>query len=115
MTCRGQLARVTEAVASLPDDVRDDLVFIGLSMETGLEPEALQRYDETNGFPFIYAVMPKEYQQAILDRFGREALIPTFMPRFVISPDGSVSELQTGKQEPADIAAELTALVDGGS
>jgi hypothetical protein len=115
MTCRGQLARVTEAVASLPNDVRDDIVFVGLSMETGLDPAALQKYDEANGFPFIYAVMPKEYQQAVVDQFGREALIPPFMPRFSIASNGEVSQLLTGKQEPDEIAKELTALVKGDS
>lgn len=103
---------MTEAVASLPDDVRENLVLVGLSMETGIQPSALQAYADQNGFPFIYAVMPEEYQRAIVDQFGREALIPPFMPHFTITPDRTVSTLYSGKQEPDEIAKELTALVE---
>ncbi|MFM9108759.1 MAG: hypothetical protein ACKOWF_18900 [Chloroflexota bacterium] len=115
MTCRGQLARVSEAVASLPGDVRENLVFVGLSVETGIQPSALQDYAEENGFPFIYAVMPADYQKAIVEQFGREALVPPMMPHFTIAPDGAVSGLSTGKQDPGAIAGELEALARGGA
>ena len=110
MTCRGQLGRVSEAIATLPADVRDRLVFVALSVESDLPPEDLQAYAEREGFPFVYAVMPAEMQRAFAEEYGREALIPSMMPHLTIGADGEVSDLHLGALDPDQIAEKLTAL-----
>jgi hypothetical protein len=107
------LVRVNEAIATLPDEIRDEIVFIGLSTEAELDPAALRKYAEENGFPFIYAAMPAEFQRALADDIGKSALIPPVMPHFTIARDGTVGELQLGQQSPEEIAKELTDLATG--
>ena len=105
------MGRITEAIDALPADDRDDIVFIGLSTESDLNVADLEAYAEREGFPFIYAVMPADYQRALVDDLGRSAVIPPLTPHFTISPDGEVSELMNGSMNPPEVTKELEALV----
>jgi hypothetical protein len=99
--CRQQLMSVQQARAGLSDEV----VFIALSVETNISDADLARYADGFGFDWTFAVMSPEILQELATTFGRTVANPPSTPHFVIRPDGSVSELITGIQSPADIAA----------
>jgi thiol-disulfide isomerase/thioredoxin len=96
--CRAQQGEVREAKAQLGDDV----VFIGLSLETNLPPEQLAAYAQDNGFDWTYAVMPVELLAQLTDEFGRSITNAPSTPHFIIRSDGTFSALSTGI-DPADI------------
>ena len=102
--CRAQQGEVRQAKERLGDDV----VFIGLSLETTLPPEDLAAYAADNGFDWTYAVMPVELLSALSDEFGRSITNAPSTPHFIIRPDGSFSELLTG----IDSADEIVALIE---
>ena len=99
--CTKQLNNVSEAKMQFEDDV----IFIALSVEGNLADEKFAEYAERRGWDFIYSVATPELLQGLVDEFGRTVLSPPSTPHFIISPDGSVSELTTGI-EPADLIAE---------
>lgn len=107
--CRGQLTRVTEAAAQIPDEQRDDIVFVALSSEVDLPREALAQYAKDNAFPFIFAVMPAEVLQAMAEDLGQEIAVPPAMPLLVVAPDGTVGELHTGGTSVEDLLAIIAA------
>ena len=90
--CRAQQGHVREARAQLGEDV----VFIGLSLETNLPPEQLAAYAQGNGFDWTYAVMPVELLAQLTDEFGRSITSAPSTPHFIIRPDGSTTDLVTG-------------------
>jgi thiol-disulfide isomerase/thioredoxin len=100
--CRQQLMSVQQARAGLNDD---EVVFIALSVETNISDADLARYADGFGYDWTFAVMSPEILQELATTFGRTVANPPSTPHFVIRPDGSVSDLITGIQTPADIAA----------
>lgn len=107
--CRAQQGHVREARAQLGEDV----VFIGLSLETNLPPEQLAAYAQGNGFDWTYAVMPVELLAQLTDEFGRSITSAPSTPHFIIRPDGTFSELATGIHPPEAIVAEIQAEQQG--
>ncbi len=95
--CRRQLGNVRDARTQLGDDV----VFIGLSLETTLSAADLAQYQSDQGFDWTFAVMTPEMLQGLADTFGRSITSAPSTPHFVIRPDGSFTDLVTGI-EPAD-------------
>jgi thiol-disulfide isomerase/thioredoxin len=103
--CRAQQGEVREAKTQLGDDV----VFIGLSLETNLPSENLATYAQDNGFDWTYAVMPVDLLSQLADQFGRSITNAPSTPHFIIRPDGSFTDLSTGI-DPADtIVAKIQA------
>jgi thiol-disulfide isomerase/thioredoxin len=103
--CRAQQGEVREAKTQLGDDV----VFIGLSLETNLPSEQLASYAQDNGFDWTYAVMPVDLLSQLADQFGRSITNAPSTPHFIIRPDGTFSDLSTGI-DPADtIVAKIQA------
>lgn len=92
---------------------REKLVFVALSIETTLEPEALLAYEEKYKFPFIHAVMTEEFAVAWAEAVGKEGLVPPMTPHLIIDETGTPGELQIGTQEPEEIATELRAAIRG--
>lgn len=104
--CRQQLANVRAAREQLNSD---EVVFIGLSVEVGLENVTLADYQQTNNFDWTFAVVTQEMLAELVGVFGRTVTNPPSTPHFIIRPDGSVTSLVTGI-EPADaIVAEIRA------
>ena len=104
-SCHGQLTRLKEAVATLPEEQRADFVFIALSTEGDLPRETLAEYAATNEFPFIFAVMPADMLRAMADDFGQEIAVPPAMPYLIIAPDGTVGDLHTGGSSVDELLA----------
>lgn len=101
--CRAQQGQVVEAKSQLGDDV----VFIGLSLETGLPPADLAGYAQSNGFDWTYAVMSPELLSELVDAFGRSITSAPSTPHFIIRPDGSYTELATGIHSAEELIAEI--------
>ena len=104
-SCHGQLTRLKEAVATLPEEQRADFVFVALSTEGDLPRESLAEYAATNEFPFIFAVMPADMLRAMADDFGQEIAVPPAMPYLIIAPDGTIGDLRTGGSSVEDLQA----------
>lgn len=101
--CRQQLGNVNEAKMQLGDEV----TFVALSVETTLKADQLASYAKDQGFDFTFAVMTPEVLRALAAEFGQAITSPPSTPHFVISPDGTTSELFTG----FSTTDEITALV----
>lgn len=101
--CRQQLGNVHEAKAQLGDEV----TFIALSVETTLSADELARYAEDQGFDFTFAVMTPPLLRALATEFGQSVTNPPSTPHFIISPDGTASELLTGFSTPDEIIATV--------
>lgn len=107
--CRDQLVRVKEAAAQIPEEERADAVFVALSTEVDLPRETLAEYAESNGFPFVFAVMPAEMVQAMADDLGQEIAVPPATPHLIIAPDGTIGDVHTGGASAEDVLALLAA------
>ena len=103
--CRTQQGHVREAKAQLGEEV----VFIGLSLETTLPAADLAGYAQDNGFDWTYAVMSQELLQGLADEFGRSITSAPSTPHFIVRPDGTFSELATGIHTADEIIAEIQA------
>jgi thiol-disulfide isomerase/thioredoxin len=101
--CRSQQNQVQQAKTQLGDDV----VFVGLSLETTLPDADLASYAQDNGFDWTYAVMSEDLLKSLADEFGRSITSAPSTPHFIISPDGSVSDLSTGIHSADEIIAQI--------
>jgi thiol-disulfide isomerase/thioredoxin len=107
--CREQLVRVQEATAQLPPEERAEFVVVALSSEVDLPPATLADYAASNEFPFIFAVMPTEMLQAMVDDLGQAIAVPPATPHLIVASDGTIGEIRTGSESPEDLLALITA------
>lgn len=103
INCLQQLRTVAAARPNLGEDV----VVVGISVETDLPSERLAQYAAENGFDWPFAVASPEFLQALVDTFGRTVANPPATPHFVIWPDGSHSELLTGARSADELVRLL--------
>lgn len=101
--CRQQQGEVRDAKSRLGDEV----LFVGLSLETNLPADQLAAYAESNGFDWTYAVMSTDLLRALSDEFGRGISSAPSTPHFIIWPDGTFSDLATGIHTADEIVAEI--------
>ncbi len=104
--CRRQLGNVRDARAQLNDE---DVVFIGLSLETNISDAELAQYQSDQGYDWTFAVMSPEILQQLADAFGRSITSAPSTPHFVIRPDGSTTELVTGIESADQILQQIQA------
>ena len=107
--CRTQLGNVQAAKARLGEAATGEVTFVALSVETTLEPAALARYADEQGFDFTFAVMTPELLRALASEFGQSIANPPATPHFVRYPDGSSSPLMTGFSPPDAVLSAVTA------
>lgn len=105
VNCKMQLFNVAEA---LPQLDRDKYVVIAISVETELSLEDLKQYTETGEFGWTFSVASPDMLKAIVDEFGRDVVVPPSTPHFLIHPDGTYGELQTGGKSPEGIIEFIT-------
>lgn len=104
--CRRQLNDTAVAAASAGDAA----TFLALSVETNLDPAALESYAAENGFDDItFGVLDDASLATLADTFGNAVLVPPSTPKFTVAADGNVSDLTTGFES----ADEILAQVDG--
>ncbi len=101
--CINCLMQLVNVAAALPDLDPERHVVIAISLETELEPQDLARYAENSDFDWIFAVASPDMLKAIVDAFGRDAVVPSITPHVIVYPDGTVGELQTGGTSPEEI------------
>jgi cytochrome oxidase Cu insertion factor (SCO1/SenC/PrrC family) len=104
--CRAQLKNVKAARVQLDDQN----VFVALSVETNISPEAVAKYTTDQGFDWVFAVMTPEMLKQLTDQFGLTVANPPSTPHFIIRPDGTVTDLSTGIKGVDAIVAELQAV-----
>jgi hypothetical protein len=104
--CRQQLANVRAAREQLNSD---EVVFIGLSVEVGLDNVTLAEYQQTNNYDWTFAVVTQEMLAELVGVFGRTVTNPPSTPHFIIRPDGSATGLATGIESANAIVAEIRA------
>lgn len=107
--CRAQLRQVREAVSQLAGE---DVVFVALSVENGLPDATLAEYADRNEFEWVFAVAPTDLIGALVDQFGRTVIVPPSTPHFIISPDGTLSDLRTGQHSANSIVSELRSMLN---
>ena len=103
--CRTQLGNVNAAMA----DAGEDTVFVAISVEGDIADETLAAYAEKEGFNMIFAVASTELLQGLVEEFGRGITSPPSTPHFIIRPDGTTTELVTGREAPEVILEQLAA------
>jgi cytochrome oxidase Cu insertion factor (SCO1/SenC/PrrC family) len=105
--CRQQMGTIRDELLARIDPERT--VLIGLSVETDLPPETLAQYVEAQRFSWTFAVMTPDMLQALSSTFGLTVANPPAVPHFVISPDGTTSDLSTGFHTADHLLEQLTA------
>ncbi|UCG24363.1 MAG: redoxin family protein [Chloroflexota bacterium] len=104
--CRRQLTHVKQAKTEL---AADDVVFVGLSVETAIDNGSLANYADEAGFDWHWAVLTPEMLQALAGEFGQTIANPPATPHFIIRPDGSTTDLVTGVETAEQIVAQIEA------
>ncbi len=101
--CRQQLNYVREARAQASEDA----VFVALSLETNISDATLAQYADDQGFDWLFAVMTPDMLQEMTGAFGRSLTVAPSTPHFIISPDGSHTDLLTGIDSPTQILERM--------
>ena len=104
--CRNQMGVIRDQVLGQVDP--DQVIFVGLSVETNLASETLASYTSTHGFEWTFAVMTPELLQELTTTFGRTVTSPPAVPHFVIGPDGTTGDLGTGHKSADQLLAILS-------
>lgn len=102
--CRSQLGATQQAAAQAGDDV----VFLALSVETGLDPAVLAGYQADNAFDNItFGVLEGDSLAVLEQLYGGSVLVPPSTPKFHLDPDGTPSDLTVGYESVDEILAQL--------
>ncbi|GJM41010.1 MAG: hypothetical protein DHS20C20_12920 [Ardenticatenaceae bacterium] len=109
--CRRQLGNVSSARVALGDT--DDVVFVGLSVETSLTNENLASYTDETGFHWTFAVLTPEALVSLADTFGQTVTNPPSTPSFLIRPDGTTTDLETGFEDADQLLQRIEAASQG--
>lgn len=100
-SCREQLETLR---AFRETEASKGVVFVGISVETDLSEEDLKSYASAEEFDWRFSVASPEVLKMLVDEFGRTLANPPAVPKFVIYPDGTFSDLDTGHRSVDDLA-----------
>lgn len=85
----------------------DDVVFVSLSVETGLADERLASYAADDGFDWTFAVVSPELLAELTREFGAAISTPPVRPHFIIGPDGTLSDMMRGQSSAESLLETL--------
>ncbi|MEO1165860.1 MAG: SCO family protein [Chloroflexota bacterium] len=102
--CFAQQTRVSQAMNQLD---LDDFVFISLSVGENVSNETLAAYADRNGFQQVFVVGTDEFVSALVNEYGFTVTTPPSTPHFLISPSGTISELNTGSHSIEQIIEDV--------
>ena len=102
--CFAQQTRVSEAMNQLN---LDEFVFISVSVGENVSNETLAAYADRNGFQQIFVVGTDALVSALVNEYGFSVTTPPSTPHFLISPDGTLSELNTGAHSIEEIIEDV--------
>ncbi|GAB1421903.1 hypothetical protein MASR2M15_21000 [Anaerolineales bacterium] len=105
--CRNSQRRLRDEVLPILGENKD-IVFVSLDIEFSTS-ESLANYANDERFDWVFAVVSPEFQEQLIDTFGRSVIVAPGQPHFIIRPDGSYTELLTGNP-PADQTIALIEL-----
>lgn len=105
--CRQQLGNVAAARAQLGDS--EDVIFVGLSVETTISNDDLAAYTEETGFDWTFAVVTPEMLVSLAETFGQTVTNPPSTPHFIIRADGTYTDLTTGFEGPEELLQSIEA------
>jgi len=101
-SCGTQLNYVATAAKELDPS---QFVFVAISVETEISDDDLARYADDAAFDWLFSVATPDALKAIVDEFGREAIVPPSVPHVIVEPDGTHDDLRTGYSKPDEIVA----------
>ena len=82
-----------------------DLVSIGFDIDPNENAEDLKKYTDSNGFNWIYAVVPQEVSKEIGNLYGANFLNPPNTPIFIVDRKGDVHPMPFGIKSAEEIKA----------
>jgi len=77
-------------------------------VETYLTAGDLSQYQTNQGFDWRFAVLTEDAVRMLVDVFGRSISNPPSTPHFIIRPDGSYTEVDTGSESADELIQQLT-------
>ena len=101
-SCGTQLNYVATAAKELDPS---QFVFVAISVETEISDDDLARYADDAAFDWLFSVATPDALKAIVDEFGREAILPPSVPHVIVEPDGTYDDLRTGYSKPDEIVS----------
>lgn len=105
--CRAQLRTVRDVIATFESEAVRDVEFVALSLETNLDDSRLLSYTENQGFDWPFAVMSEEMLVSLVEEFGRSVANAPSTPHFIIRPDGTFTELDTGFEDVEELVEQI--------
>jgi hypothetical protein len=88
---------VRDALPSLGGDV----VMISLDTDSSENADLLRRYVEQHGFPWRFALAPRDVVRELGDVFGTQFLTQPSEPMFLVDPRGTTHLLPFGHKSAA--------------
>lgn len=82
----------------------EEILVISISVETTLDEKELLDYAKAEGFDWPFVVASDDLLKALVDEFGRSLANPPSTPHFLLLPDGTFTELETGSLSAEEIA-----------
>ena len=74
---------------------------VSLDTDVNENAELLRRYADENGFPWRFALVPREVLRQLSDTFGTQFLVQPSKPMFLVDPRGSAHLLPFGEKSAA--------------
>lgn len=99
--CKKQQIQVKALHSAL--GMNQDLVSIGLDIDSNEVASDLKTYTDTNGFDWIYAVAPVNVTRAIGNLYGNQFLNPPSTPILIIDRKGQVHTMPFGIKSADDL------------
>ncbi|MEQ8675669.1 MAG: hypothetical protein RLP44_18680 [Aggregatilineales bacterium] len=108
--CTNCLASQTNIRNNVIDNLDpSQFAFISLSVETNISSATLAEYAARNSFGWTFAVLTPDSLAALVRAFGPSISNPPVQPHFIISPDGTPTDLMTGSDSAQTIIDDLNA------
>lgn len=103
-TCLQQQKNLQSILSSLPSD----LVVVSLDIDPNENESDLSNYVQRNGFPWSFAVAPKDVAREVGQLYGDAYLNPPSGPVLVIDRNGMAHPLPLGLKSADDLKKDLT-------
>jgi cytochrome oxidase Cu insertion factor (SCO1/SenC/PrrC family) len=82
----------------------DDVVMVSIDSDPNEDAQLLRRYADQLGFPWRFAIAPRELMTSLSRTFGNEFLDPTSEPMFAVSAKTGVAHrLPFGHKDEDDL------------
>ncbi len=104
--CTNCLAQQKQVV-QVHQQLGDSVPIISLDVDSHEDATLLANYAKDKNFTWTFAIASGPLLDALVAQFGRTITNPPSTPIFIISPNGTVSELLTGGHTADDLLAQI--------